>query len=250
MYQIDLNADLGEGCGDDSAIIPLLSSANISCGAHAGSTADIVAALTCCCEHGVIVGAHPSYPDRENFGRISVRMPVAELLKSLKQQIDQLCQLASAVGVTIRYVKLHGALYNDAAKDPVLASALADFFADEYPLLALLTLAGGCLYDTARQAGIAVYSEAFADRAYQANGQLVSRQQPGAVLSNPDAIRQSLQLVCQQHINSIDGQPFALQAASLCLHGDSPAALTLARQLRLALQAAQVQISPFWQENR
>jgi len=250
MYQIDLNADLGEGCGDDSAIIPLLSSANISCGAHAGSTADILAALTCCREHGVIVGAHPSYPDRENFGRISVRMPVAELLKSLQQQIDQLCQLASAVGVTIRYVKLHGALYNDAVKDPVLASALADFFADEYPLLALLTLAGGCLYETARQAGIAVYSEAFADRAYQTNGQLVSRQQPGAVLSNPDAIRQSLQLVCQQHINSIDGQPFALQAASLCLHGDSPAALTLARQLRLALQAAQVQISPFWQENR
>lgn len=248
MYQIDLNADLGEGCGNDQAIIPLLSSANISCGAHAGSTADIVAALTCCRDHGVIVGAHPSYPDRDNFGRLSMPIPAAELLQSLRQQIDHLSNLASSADVTIRYVKLHGALYNDAATDPALASTLADFFAREYPRLALLTLPAGCLFKTAQQRGIAVYGEAFADRAYQASGQLVSRQQPGAVLSNADAIRQSLQLVSQQQIHSIDGEPIALQAASLCLHGDSPAALALAQQLRQTMLAAHVQISPFWQE--
>lgn len=250
MYQIDLNADLGEGCGDDSAIIALLSSANISCGAHAGSTADIVAALTCCRDHAVVVGAHPSYPDRANFGRLSMVLPPAELLTSLKQQIDQLCHLASTVGVEVRYIKLHGALYNDAAKDPLLAALLADFFAAEYPALALLTLPGGCLFTKAEQAGIAVYGEAFADRAYLANGQLVSRQHSGAVLANADAIRQSVQLTCKQPIVSIDGQPLVLHAASLCLHGDSPHALELAQQLRQALVAAQVKIVPFWQEIR
>jgi UPF0271 protein len=250
MYQIDLNADLGEGCGDDSAIIPLLSSANISCGAHAGNTADTVAALTCCRDHAVVVGAHPSYPDRANFGRLSMALPHAELLTSLRQQIDHLCQLASTVGVEVRYIKLHGALYNDAAKDPLLAALLADFFAAEYPALALLTLPGGCLFTKAEQAGIAVYGEAFADRAYQANGQLVSRQQHGAILSNQDAIRQSLQLVCQQQVDSIDGQSVTLRAASLCLHGDSPHALALAQQLRQTLVAAQVRIVPFWQEIR
>lgn len=248
MYQIDLNADLGEGCADDSQIIPLLSSANISCIAHAGSAADVASALACCRQHAVVVGAHPSYPDRANFGRLSMTLPPQQLLDSLHAQIDWLCQQAQLAGVRVRYIKLHGALYNDAAQNPALAQLLTEFFSQQYPTLAMLTLPAGALFSTAKQAGLSVYSEAFADRAYQANGQLVSRQQSGAILTQAQAIAQTLQLVCQQQISCIDGPPFPLQADSLCLHGDSPQALVLAQELRQALQQAGVHIRAFCQD--
>lgn len=248
MWQIDLNADLGEGCGDDAAIIPLLSSANISCGAHAGSVDDIRQALLCCKLHQVVIGAHPSYPDPAQFGRRSLVMPWAQLEQSLSEQLHSLSQLAQSLDCQVRYLKLHGALYNDAAAQPALAAQIVGFIQAFAPQLALLTLAGSALYQTARAAGIRVYAEAFADRAYQANGQLVSRQQSGALLNPTQAIAQSLQLVRTGQLQSIDGQSIVLQPDSLCLHGDSPAALALSQQLRQALGAEGIQIRAFCQE--
>lgn len=246
MKYIDLNADLGEGCGDDLAIIPLLSSANISCGAHAGSEADILKALQACKQHQVCVGAHPSYPDRTNFGRQALTMSAAELTTSLQQQLSYFQTLADATGISMSYVKPHGALYNQAAVDIQLATLVTDVVKAHRADLAVLTLPDGAMFHAAKAAGLPVYQEAFADRAYLASGQLVPRSQPGAVLDHQAALQQSLRLVQTGSINSIDHQQIQLNADSLCLHGDSPEALQLARDLSSALQQAGVHIRSFF----
>ncbi len=245
MKYIDLNADLGEGCGDDLAIIPLLSSANISCGAHAGSEADILLALASCKQHQVSVGAHPSYPDRANFGRQTMSMSATDLVASLQQQLHYFQQLADKSGVAMAYVKPHGALYNQAAVDSNLASLIAAVVQNHRDNLALLTLPDCALFHAAKAAGLPVFQEAFADRAYLATGQLVPRSQPGAVLSHQSALQQSLSLVHTGTIQSIDQQQIQLSADSLCLHGDSPEALQLARELSSQLQQAGISIRSF-----
>jgi len=245
MKFIDLNADLGEGCADDSAIIPLLSSANISCGAHAGTEHDIRTGLLTCQQYGVVVGAHPSYPDRTNFGRAVLAMPHVELIASLSQQLSTFQSYADAVGVPVRYVKPHGALYNQAAVDRELAQLLVTVIYNHNPQLAILTLPNSQLQHAARAAGLAVYQEAFADRAYQANGQLVSRSQPGAVLPHQAAVNQSIALATQGRITAVDGTSLQFNADSLCLHGDSPEALQLATELRHKLQDAGICIQAF-----
>jgi UPF0271 protein len=250
MKYIDLNADLGEGCGDDLAIIPLLSSANISCGAHAGSEADILKALQACKQHQVCVGAHPSYPDRANFGRQSMVMPAADLTTSLQQQLRYFQQLADDTGVVMAYVKPHGALYNQAAVDSELASLLADVIKTHRADLAVLTLPGSALFHAAKALDLPVYQEAFADRAYLATGQLVPRNQAGAVLGHQAALQQSLRLVQTGSIYSVDQQEIRLDADSLCLHGDSPEALQLASDLSSALQLAGIRIQSFIREFR
>ncbi|MDZ7869992.1 MAG: 5-oxoprolinase subunit PxpA [Rheinheimera sp.] len=245
MKYIDLNADLGEGCGDDLAIIPLLSSANISCGAHAGSEADILNALRACKQHQVCVGAHPSYPDRTNFGRQTMLMTAAELVSSLQQQLQYFQQLANKNGVVMAYVKPHGALYNQAAVDCDLAALIVEVIKAHRADLAVLTLPDCALFHAAKAAGIPVFQEAFADRAYLATGQLVPRSQPGAVLGHQAALQQSLRLVQTGIINSIEQQELQLTADSLCLHGDSPEALHLARDLSSTLKLAGVHIRSF-----
>lgn len=245
MTHIDLNADLGEGCGDDLAIIPLLSSANISCGAHAGTEEDILAALLACKRHQVCVGAHPSYPDRANFGRLPLAMTPAALTASLQQQLDYFQQLAQKAGVRMSYIKPHGALYNQAALDSDLAGLIVGLVTRQRPHVALLTLPDSALSQAAKTAGIAVFHEAFADRAYTATGQLVPRSQPAAVLGHQAALKQGLLIVNTGTVVSQDQHDIQLQADSLCLHGDSPEALQLARDLRTALQQAGVSIRPF-----
>lgn len=245
MKQIDLNADLGEGCGDDQAIIPLLSSANISCGAHAGSDTDIQAALQACKQHGVVVGAHPSYPDRAQFGRQVLSMSAAELRQSLMDQLAGFLAMAAEVGVVVQYVKPHGALYNQAATDPDLAALLVDVIQAQPVPLAILTLPDSCLFHAATAAGLAVYREAFADRAYQDNGQLVPRGQAGALLTHQAALNQSLQLVQTGAVTSVTQQAVQIHAESLCLHGDSPEALQLAQDLRQLLLSGDINIQSF-----
>lgn len=245
MKHIDLNADLGEGCGDDLAIIPLLSSANISCGAHAGTEADILAALLACKQYQVCVGAHPAYPDRANFGRLPLNLPQAALTESLQQQLAYFQQLAQKAGVRMSYVKPHGALYNQAAVDRDLAGLIVDLIKTQHPDVALLTLPDSALSVAAKTAGIAVFHEAFADRAYTATGQLVPRSQTGAVLGHQAALAQSLRLIQTGTVVSHDQQNIQLQADSLCVHGDSPEALQLVRELSAALQQAGVSIRPF-----
>ena len=237
--QIDLNADIGEGF-DDSAIVPWISSANISCGAHAGSESVIRQALRLCKQHKVAVGAHPSYPDRQNFGRLAMEITLTDLRNSLMQQLNYFRQLAADEGVTVGHLKAHGALYNVAAQDAKTGAVLLDLC--RHFQLPLMTLAHSPLQQQALQQHIPVIAEAFADRGYQQNGQLLPRSQPGALLSSTDAIAQSLQLVQHQQICTRSGELINLHADSLCLHGDSPEAVTLAQSLHQALVQQQIVI--------
>jgi UPF0271 protein len=247
--RIDLNADIGEGF-DDKAIIPWISSANISCGAHAGTEQQIRQAIQLCKKAGVAIGAHPSYPDKTNFGRQVLAMPATELFASLKAQLLFFSQLCQQEGVMLSHIKAHGALYNQAAKDKQTATVLLDVMLELMPQLqqnqpapiALMVLSGSMLSDMAKQRGINVIREAFADRAYQADGSLVPRSEAGALLDVEAAISQSLRICQRQPLPLASGEIY-LQADSLCLHGDSAAAVELAHQLHLALRAAGVTIT-------
>ena len=247
---IDLNADIGEGF-NDNAIIPWISSANISCGAHAGTTAQIRLAIQSCKSAGVAIGAHPSYPDRANFGRLVLAMPAADLAASLKAQLLFFGDLCQREGALISHVKAHGALYNQSAKDQQTATILLDVMQEMMPLLqqqqrapiALMVLSGSLLSDMAQQRGFRVIREAFADRAYQADGSLMPRSKDGALLDVEAAIAQSL-CICQQQPLLAGGTELKIKADSLCLHGDSAEAVALASLLNKALRSAGVTIQP------
>lgn len=236
MLTIDLNADIGEGCGDDEGILACVSSASIACGGHAGDEASMRAALRLCARYGVAAGAHPSYPDREHFGRRVLDIGAAQAAASLLEQLQTLQRLAAEEGVALRHLKPHGALYNRAADDAALAAALAQALRDAAPQLALMGLAGGALLDAGRAAGLRVIAEGFADRGYGADARLLPRGQAGALLGEEQAEAQLLSLVQQGGLRAADGSWLLLSVGSVCLHGDSPGALALARRLHAALR--------------
>lgn len=240
---IDLNADIGEGYPFDLALIPLISSANISCGAHAGAVADIQQAIAACKEQQVAIGAHPSYPDRESFGRIVMPMRSSELAETLNDQLNWFAKEAKAIGATVVHVKTHGALYNHSADDIEVAEVVAKACQAHFPAASLVTLPNSTQARIARDLGIDVKLEAFADRGYLANGRLVPRSQAGALLSVSDAIKQVISLVQQQGLRCQDDSWLALHADTICLHGDSADALLLAQQLHQALKSAGFTIS-------
>jgi 5-oxoprolinase (ATP-hydrolysing) subunit A len=229
---IDLNADLGEGGQFDRQLLSLVSSANISCGAHAGTEQDISQAIDWAIEHGVAIGAHPSYPDRENWGRVSLRKEPDELRRSLREQLQWIKALVNQKGGQLRHVKPHGALYNDAAKDIKLAELIAECVRDFDPSLALVALAGSRLVEAGQGAGLEVISEAFVDRRYQADGTLVARTHERAMITDPaEALAQATCFVNGDLITAVDGSQIRVQADSLCIHGDSAHALTFAQRL-------------------
>jgi len=241
--QIDLNADLGEGGDFDQQLLTLVSSANISCGAHAGSATDIRAALLTAKQYGVRIGAHPSYPDRNNMGRKVMAMTAKQLQLSLLEQLTSLQNLASEVSVAIRFVKPHGALYNQAARDLTLARQIADIIRSFDDSLTLVGLAGSQLLDAGREAGLDVCAEAFVDRAYQADGNLVPRAQTGAVIEDTEqAMQQALSIITGQRVMANDGSQITISADTLCIHGDTPQALKFARTLHNRLNEAGIQI--------
>lgn len=235
---IDLNADIGEGYPFDLALIPLISSANISCGAHAGSVADIQQAIAACHQQQVAIGAHPSYPDRDNFGRLVMPMSLTALTDSLNTQLDWFAQQVKAVGAQVHHVKTHGALYHESADNAEVASIVARLTKAHFPDAALVTVPQSLQADIAAALGLSVKQEAFADRAYLANARLVPRKDAGALLEVPDAIQQVLSLVQQQGLYCQDGRWLSLSADTICLHGDSAEALQLAKQLHIALHSA------------
>lgn len=237
---IDLNADIGEGF-DDSAIIPWISSANISCGAHAGTEEQIRTAIRQCKKAGVAIGAHPSYPDKSNFGRKLMLLSATQLGDSLSAQLQYFFALCAQENAVIRHVKPHGALYNHVAKDEATARVLLKLMQQLCPKLLLVTLPDSILAKLAADYGIKVISEAFADRGYRADGSLVPRSEPGALLSPEAAVAQSLCISQQLPLQLSEGQ-LLLRAQSLCLHGDSPSAVALAKRLNQALVAAGVRI--------
>lgn len=248
---MDINSDLGESygawrMGDDDAMLAIVTSANVACGFHAGDPAGILQTLKAAAAHGVAVGAHVAYPDLVGFGRRNMDPTSAELVADVIYQIGALQGLARAAGTRVRYVKPHGALYNTIAHDERQASDVIAAMQAADPQLTLLALAGSPLVELARARGLAVVAEAFADRAYNDDGSLVSRRLEGAVLHDPDQVAQRmLQWVEQGELPSISGKPVRIEADSICVHGDSPGAVEMARRIRARLAAAGVPLAPF-----
>lgn len=248
--RIDFNCDLGEGCGHDAAILPWITSANIACGAHAGDPTTIRETLRLCREHGVAVGAHPGYADREHFGRREHALPYAELIALLRDQLALIDSLAREEGLTLRHVKPHGALYNQSARDPDIAAAIAEAVRDHDPSLLLVGMSGTLSIDAAEAAGLRTAHEVFAERGYGADGRLLPRGMPGAVLDPVAATAQALGLALRETVAFREhgalhtGGTLRLQADTLCLHGDRDDAADLARTLHTALTAAGVRIRP------
>jgi UPF0271 protein len=250
MKTIDLNSDLGESygawaMGDDAAMIDIVSSANVACGFHAGDPAGILRTLKVAAGSGVAIGAHVSYPDIVGFGRRDMDIAAADLLADVVYQIGALQGLAATVGAKVSFVKPHGALYNRIAVDPVQGAAVIEAIRSADPSLALVALANAPIIAQARAAGLRVVSEAYADRAYTKDGRLVSRREPGAVLHDAALIAERMvRLARHGTIEAIDGSVISIETQSICVHGDSPGAVAIAKEIRRRLEAEGVVITP------
>ena len=243
MPSLDFNCDLGEGCGQDAAIVPHISSASIACGAHAGDADTMREAIALCRAHGVAIGAHPSFEDREHFGRRELALPVAEIRALVARQIAIMARACAEAGARLHHVKPHGALYNLAARDRAVAAAIADAVREADPMLLLYGLANSELTAAGEAAGLRVAHEAFAERAYDADGRLAPRGTPGAVIEGfDDALAQVRDFVRDGIVVARDGSRVPIRADTLCLHGDRADAAEFARGLRTALEAEGVDI--------
>lgn len=251
MTVIDLNSDLGESLGawkmgDDAAMLDIVTSANVACGFHAGDAAGILATLRAAAARGVAVGAHVGYRDLAGFGRRNMDVASADLVADVIYQIGALQGLARAAGTTVRYVKPHGALYNTIAHDERQARDVIAAIRAADPSLVLVALAGSALVGWARAEGLTVVAEAFADRAYTAQGTLVPRREPGAVLHDAQAVaRRMVRLVREGGVEAIDGCVTRVEADSICVHGDSPGAVQMACAVREALTREGVALRAF-----
>lgn len=249
--RIDLNADVGEGAGTEEELIPSLTSVNVACGAHAGDERTMVQTVALAKRHGVAVGAHPGFPDRENFGRVDLEMDPDQLEASILAQLTALGAVCEAAGVEMGHVKAHGALYNSAARNAVVSALLARTVHGFRPDLRLVGFAGSALLDAGRDQGLKVASEAFADRAYESDGSLRSRSLPGAVHRDPDvAAAQAVSIARDGFLRARDGSRVEVRADTICIHGDTPGAPDIARAVREALAAAGVQIRALDQPTR
>ena len=249
--QIDLNADLGEGfgpwaIGDDAAMLDVVSSANVACGGHASDPETMFATLVLARDRGVTVGAHPGYADPMGFGRRIIPMTPAEIEHMVAAQIGALMGVAALAGVKVGYVKAHGALANLAADNRDVADAVVRAVRAISPDLAYLAISGTCQQDAALAAGLQTFAEIFADRAYLPNGRLVPRSHPKAMIHDSGAAAARLLGFLQTGLMPVlDGPAIALQAQSICVHGDSPGAVAMARDVAAALIAAGVTIKAF-----
>jgi UPF0271 protein len=248
MATVDLNADVGESygawvLGEDDAVLDVVTSANVACGFHAGDPVTLLRTVSAAAARGVVVGAQVSYPDLVGFGRRDMELTAAEIEADVLYQLGALDGLARVAGTGVRYVKPHGALYNRAARDPGVATAIAAAVARYDPALPVLLLAGSPGARAAHAVG-----ECFADRAYTPAGALVSRREPGAVLTDPDdVVARAVRMATERAVTATDGSDVAVEAASICLHGDTPGAAELARRVRAGLVAAGVALAPFVQ---
>ena len=249
--KMDLNSDLGESfgawtMGDDAAMLDIVSSANVACGFHAGDAAGILSTLKAAKARNVVVGAHVAYRDLAGFGRRNMDVASSDLVADVIYQIGALQGLAQAAGTTVKYVKPHGALYNTIAQDKRQAMDVITAMKAIDPSLVLMALAGAPLIGWARDAGLTVVAEAFADRGYTPQGALVSRREPGAVLHDEQLIAQRmLTLVREGVIEAVDGSMVRVEADSICVHGDSPGAVAIARIIRQRFEQEGVKIASF-----
>jgi len=243
MTTIDLNADLGEGEACDAELLQVVSSCNIACGGHAGDAESIEATLREALARGVNVGAHPAYPDREGFGRRSRFMSGEPLRDALRSQLDDFGRAAARLGATVTHVKPHGTLYTDAVVDAELADIIAGVVAEVPGKPMLVGQPGTALESAAEAHGLGFIAEAFVDRAYQPNGQLVPRSRPGAVHGDIAQIqRQAVSLARDGTVQCPDGSTVRVRADTLCIHGDTPGAAAAARAVRDALEHEGIEI--------
>jgi len=249
--RIDLNSDLGEGfgpwaMGDDAEMLSIVTSANIACGGHASDPETMFRTLELARDNGVNVGAHPGYNDREGFGRRVIPMSPSQIGRMCAAQIGALMGIAAQVGVPVTYVKPHGALGNLAARDRDVADAIVSAVQKVDTKLAILAISGTQSELAARAANVPVFSEIFADRGYLSSGQLVPRDQDGAMIHNAaEAAQRLISFLESGLMPVIDGDPIKLAAQSICVHGDSPGAVKMAREIRERLTAHGVQIASF-----
>lgn len=242
--KVDLNADLGEGCGNDRALLQLVSSANIACGFHAGDAQTMRQSVLWALEFGVAIGAHPSFPDRENFGRTRMQLPAETVYAQMIYQIGALQAISRSEGGKLVHVKPHGMLYNQSAQEPELAEAIARAVKAVDPQLVLVGLANSESIRAGQALGLTTREEVFADRGYQADGSLVPRSQPGALVeSDQQAIAQTLSMIQQGQVQSLSGEWVKVKADTVCLHGDGAHALAFAAQLREAFTQQQIQVT-------
>ncbi len=249
MKTLDLNCDMGEGfgawkMGDDTVLLDHVTSANIACGFHAGDPGTLHRTVELALKKGVAIGAHPSLPDLQGFGRRRMNVSAAEAYDMVLYQISALAGFATACGGRLAHVKPHGALYNMAAKDGTLAQAIAQAVKDFDPRLVLFGLAGSELVRAGEQAGLKTANEVFADRTYQPDGSLTPRTQPDAMIHDPDAaIAQVRRMIEEGKVKSMNGPDIVVRADTLCIHGDEPGAVEFARRIRAALDADGVRVA-------
>ena len=245
---IDLNADVGESFGPwrmgaDEELVPLVTSVNIACGAHAGDAATILRTAELAVRHGVAIGAHPGYPDLAGFGRRDLDLTPDELRATIVAQVGAVMAAARVAGTLLRHVKPHGAMYNRAARDPEMAATIARAIFDLDPTLVLVGLAGSASVAAGSEAGLRVAAEGFADRRYEADGSLRSRRLDGALLEPRDAAAQAVSIAHRRRVTAHDGSEVAVEADTICVHGDGPEAVAVARAVRAALEKAGVVVA-------
>jgi UPF0271 protein len=241
MFRVDLNCDMGEGAGHDAELMPLITSANIACGAHSGNARTMAETCELAEQHGVSIGAHPGLDDRANFGRRELPISQAAAAALVTRQLRAL----SAHG-KVRHVKPHGALYNMATRDPALAEAIAVAIRQFDASLVLFGLAHSALTGAGEALGLTVAHEVFADRTYQSDGSLTPRSQPDALLTSPQlAAAQAVRMVRAGHVRATDGTEVAVKADTICLHGDGPHAVEFARAIRQAFERTEIVVMRF-----
>lgn len=242
---VDVNADLGEGAGHDEELLGLVTSANIACGLHAGSASTMRETLLAAKNRGVAVGAHPGFDDRENFGRREISMKWDELFALVVYQIGAFTAVAHSLDLRVQHVKPHGALYNMAARDERIADAIVQAIRKVDTSLVVFAPAASALSRVAEASDLDVAREVFADRNYMADGSLVSRDHPQALLHNPEAAANRVfRMLREDKVQAIDGTDVTVHADTICVHGDTPHAVEFARELRTALHQIGVIVAP------
>ncbi|MEP6823016.1 MAG: 5-oxoprolinase subunit PxpA [Chthoniobacterales bacterium] len=242
---VDLNSDLGEGAGHDAELLQLVSSANIACGRHAGSPEMMRESIRAAQELGVAVGAHPSFVDRENFGRREMTLPGEEVFRLVREQLADFQKAADSLGVRPRHVKPHGALYNMAARDEEIADAIVRAVVSVDPKLVIFATATSSLARLAMASEVRVAREVFADRNYLADGSLVPRDRSDALLHDAEAAANRVYgMLRDGKVRAIDGSEVRVEADTICVHGDTPGAVEFAQQLRLALHQMGIVVAP------
>ena len=243
---IDINCDMAEGVGNEKELMPFISSANIACGYHAGNEELMKETIDLCLKYNVTIGAHPSFPDRENFGRTYMSIPLVEVSKIVADQIEMLKNIADTQGARLHHVKPHGALYNMAAKDSALANCIASAIKILDANLVLYGLSQSAMISEAQKVNLKVANEVFADRTYQLDGSLTPRTQPNALITNEqDAISQAIRFAKENKVNAVEGVDIELKADTICLHGDGAHAVDFARLIYSRFKVEQIKIQAF-----